>query len=39
MAKFPQDPGHQRYKVLHSVTYCLNHKDSNRKSDKVLLEL
>jgi hypothetical protein len=39
MAELPQDTGHQRYEVFHSITYCLNHKHSNRQSSKVLLEL
>lgn len=38
-AKFPQDTGHQRYEVFHPITYCLNHKHSNRQSGKVLLKL
>lgn len=39
MSELPQDTGHQRYEVFHPVTYCLNHKHSNRQSGKVLLEL
>ena len=39
MVELPQDTGYQRYVVFHPVTYCLNHKHSNRQSGKVLLEL
>jgi len=35
----PSGYRHQRYKVFHPITYCLNHKHSNRQSGKVLLEL
>ena len=39
MAELPQDTGHRRYEVFLPVTYCLNHKHSNRQSGKVLQEL